>query len=127
MTADRASGSVRSDSSYHDLVAFDEELANRIREIIGADRAVTEKRMFGGLAFLVNGHMSITVSGRGGALVRCDPRECRRRIAAGSAEAAVMRGRPMDGWMRVGDENLRTRRQLEALVHRSTAFARTLT
>ncbi len=107
-------------------MAFDEELANRVREIIGADRTVTEKRMFGGLCFLVNGHMSITVSGRGGVLVRCDPRECQRRIAAGSADVAVMRGRPMVGWMRVSDEYLRTRRQLEALVRRSTDFARTL-
>lgn len=107
-------------------MAYDEKLADRIREIIGTDRSVTEKRMFGGLAFLVDGHMSVTVSGRGGVLVRSDPRDCARRIAAGTAVVAVMRGRAMTGWMRVSEENLRTKRQLEALVRQSTSFVKAL-
>lgn len=107
-------------------MAYDEELANRIRELIGPAKDVTEKRMFGGLAFLVNGHMSISASGRGGVLVRVDPARSPRLVSSGAAEVAVMQGRPMAGWLRVDVEHVRTKRQLERWVNLSTTFARTL-
>lgn len=108
-------------------MAYDEDLADRIRVMLGADPAVTETRMFGGLAFLVGGHLAIAASGQGGALVRVDPADADRLVARNTnAEVAVMQGRPMPGWLRVASADLRTTRQLTAWVERSTAFARTL-
>jgi TfoX/Sxy family transcriptional regulator of competence genes len=97
-------------------VAYDEDLAGRIRDLLAEQPDLTEKKMFGGLAFLVRGHMAIVASGRGGALVRVDPDRAVALVARGSAEVAVMRGRPMTGWLRVTDENLRTTRQLDRWV-----------
>lgn len=107
-------------------MAYDEDLADRIRAMLGADPAVTETRMFGGLAFLVGGHLAIAASGQGGALVRVDPADADRLVARTKAEVAVMQGRPMPGWLRVAGADLRTTRQLTAWVERSTTFARTL-
>ena len=107
-------------------VAYDEELANRIRELIGADPDLTEKRMFGGLAFLIGGHMAISASGRGGVLVRADPRQSDRLVASGRAHVAVMQGRSMPGWLRVDDEYLRTKRELAKWVTEGTGYARSL-
>ena len=107
-------------------VAYDEELAERIRELIEADRAVTEKKMFGGLAFLVGGNMAIAASGQGGALVRVDPAQSDKLVSSSDAEVAVMRGRPMDGWLRVASEHLRTKRQLAKWVQLGTTYARSL-
>jgi len=107
-------------------MAYDEDLANRIRELISAEPGLTEKRMFGGLAFLVDGHMSVAVSGRGGLMVRCDPAatdELRSKPHAGPFE---MRGRVMDGWLRVDPEGVATKRQLERWVARGVAYTRTL-
>jgi TfoX/Sxy family transcriptional regulator of competence genes len=107
-------------------VAYDEDLANRIRELIAAEPDVTEKKMFGGLAFLVAGNMSVAASGNGGMLARVDPGEGEKLLAKPQVEPMVMRGRAMDGWLRVGDEALRTKRQLEPWVKRSVAYARSL-
>jgi TfoX/Sxy family transcriptional regulator of competence genes len=107
-------------------MAYDEELANRIRELIAAEAGVTEKRMFGGLAFLIGGNMSVSVSGRGGLMLRCDPaetEELRRKPHAGPFE---MRGRVMDGWLRVDSEGLRSKAQLERWVTRGVSYARSL-
>ena len=107
-------------------MAYDEDLANRIRELIAAEAGVTEKRMFGGLAFLIAGNMSVSVSGRGGLMLRCDPAETeklRRKPHAGPFE---MRGRVMDGWLRVDPEGLRTKAQLERWVARGVSYARSL-
>ncbi|MBA3905842.1 MAG: TfoX/Sxy family protein [Pseudonocardiales bacterium] len=82
-------------------MAYDEDIANRIREVVSGEAGVTEKRMFGGLAFLINGNMSVSASGRGGILLRVDPAETEALIAAPHAERAVMGGRSMDGWLRV--------------------------
>ncbi len=82
-------------------MAYDEELANRIREVVAGEAGVTEKRMFGGLAFLVNGNMAASASGQGGILLRVDPAETDALIADPHAERAVMGGREMDGWLRV--------------------------
>ena len=108
------------------FVAYDEELADRIRELLAGRPDVTEKKMFGGLAFLIGRHMAISASGQGGALVRVDPEATSSLVARGAAEVAVMRDRPMEGWLRVPNESLRTKRQLERWVHRATTYVETL-
>jgi TfoX/Sxy family transcriptional regulator of competence genes len=107
-------------------MAYDEDLANRIRELIAAEPGVTEKRMFGGLAFLVNGNMSVSASGQGGLLLRVDPDESEKLVDAPHAELFVMRGRAMQGWLRVAPDGLRTKRELERWVRRGVAYARSL-
>jgi TfoX/Sxy family transcriptional regulator of competence genes len=107
-------------------MAYDEDLANRIRELIAADSDVTEKRMFGGLAFLVGGHMSVSASGQGGLLLRCDPGETEALLGKPHAAPFEMRGRVMDGWLRVAPEGVRTKAQLERWVARGVAYARSL-
>ncbi len=106
-------------------MSYDEDLAGRVRELL-ADDLVTEKRMFGGLAFLVGGHMAVAVSGSGGLMVRVDPAETDALTAKPHAGPFEMRGRPLRGWLRVADEGLRTKRQLEPWVRRGTAYARSL-
>jgi TfoX/Sxy family transcriptional regulator of competence genes len=107
-------------------VAYDEELANRIRELIAGEPNVTEKRMFGGLAFLIGGKMSVAASGQGGLMVRVDPEETDELLAKPHAQPFVMRGREMKGWLRVDDGGVRTKRQLEPWVKRGVAYARSL-
>ena len=107
-------------------MAYDETLAARMRDLLAKERGVTEKKMFGGLAFLVRGNMAIAASGHGGALVRCDPEESDALVASTAAETMVMRGREMSGWLRVPAEQLRTRRQLARWVAVATAYVRTL-
>ena len=107
-------------------MAYDEDLANRIRELLANEPELTEKRMFGGLAFLVGGNMAISASGQGGVLVRVDPAQSDALVARTKATVAVMRGRPMQGWLRVTDDDVRTKRQLAAWVERGTAYAGSL-
>ena len=107
-------------------MAYDEDLADRIRELIGADRRVTEKKMFGGLAFLVGGNMAIAASGEGGVLVRVDPARSDELVDTTPAEMAVMRGRPMAGWLRVPAEHVRTTRQLTRWVDTGVGYAASL-
>jgi hypothetical protein len=107
-------------------VAYDEELADRIRELLAGERGVAEKRMFGGLAFLVDGKMSVSASGHGGLLARVDPAETDRLVRGAHVDPFVMRGRPMDGWLRVDPSGVRTTRQLRTWVDRSVAYARSL-
>lgn len=107
-------------------MAYDEVLANRIRELIGANAALTEKKMFGGLAFLIGGNMAIAASGQGGVLVRVDPARSQSLVESTDAETAVMRGRPMDGWLRVADEHVRTQRQLAKWVKIGVDYAGSL-
>jgi TfoX/Sxy family transcriptional regulator of competence genes len=107
-------------------VAYDEALADRIRELVAGEPNVTEQKMFGGLAFLVGGNMAIAASGQGGALVRVDPEESDKLVAKTNAEVMVMRGRAMKGWLRVDTKDLRTKSQLAKWVDRGTAYARSL-
>ena len=107
-------------------MAYDEDLANRIRELIGAERDVFEKRMFGGLAFLVGGHLSVTASRHGGIMVRVAPDDGDALAAKPHVRIAVMRGREMPGWLMVAAEGLKTKRQLEPWVRRGVAHARSL-
>ena len=107
-------------------MAYDEELANRIRELVAGEAGVTEKRMFGGLAFLIGGNMSVAASGQGGLMVRVDPDETDALLERPYAQPFVIRGREMKGWLRVEDEGVRTKRQLEPWVKRGVAYARSL-
>ena len=107
-------------------MAYDEDLAGRLRDILSAQRGVTEKKMFGGLAFLVGGNMAIAASGEGGVLVRVDPAQADRLVDTTRAELAVMRGRPMQGWLRVAAEDVRTKRQLEKWAKLGSTYARSL-
>jgi len=103
-------------------MAYDEELADRIRSLVAAEDGVTEQKMFGGLAFLVNGNMAVAASGQGGLLVRVEPEESARLVEATSAEEMVMRGRSMAGWLRVEPAE----DELPDWVERGLSFARTL-
>jgi TfoX/Sxy family transcriptional regulator of competence genes len=103
-------------------MAYDEELADRIRSLVAGEDGVTEQKMFGGLAFLLNGNMAVAASGQGGLLVRVDPEESARLVETTAAEEMVMRGRSMAGWLRVdpGDD------ELPQWVERGVSYARTL-
>jgi TfoX/Sxy family transcriptional regulator of competence genes len=107
-------------------MAYDEVLAERIRELVGGESGVTEKKMFGGLAFLIGGNMAVAASGQGGVLVRVDPAESDTLVATTNAHLMEMRGRSMQGWLRVDTEDVRTKRQLAKWVELGTTHARSL-
>ena len=107
-------------------MAFDEELGERIRELVGDQPGVSEQKMFGGLAFLVGGNMAVAASGQGGLLVRLDPTAGEKLIAAGTAQPMEMRGRAMTGWIRVASDAVRTKRQLARWVNLGTEYAASL-
>jgi TfoX/Sxy family transcriptional regulator of competence genes len=107
-------------------VAYDEDLANRIRELVLSEDGVREQRMFGGLAFLIDGNMSVAASGQGGLMLRVDPAQTDALLRKPHARPFEMRGREMQGWLRVDDEGLRTKRQLQAWVERGISYARSL-
>ena len=107
-------------------MAYDEDLAERIRTLIGRSSNLTEQRMFGGLAFLSRGNMAIAASGQGGILVRVDPDESDALVSATKARPLVMRGRAMKGWLRVSAEHVGTKRELAKWVELGTTFARSL-
>jgi TfoX/Sxy family transcriptional regulator of competence genes len=107
-------------------MAYDEDLANRIRELILTEPGVSEQRMFGGLAFLIDGNMSVAASGQGGLMLRVDPAETDALLRKPHARPFQMRGRAMTGWIRVDAEGVRAKRQLERWVSRGVAYARSL-
>jgi TfoX/Sxy family transcriptional regulator of competence genes len=107
-------------------VAYDEDLAHRVRELLALEVGITEQRMFGGLAFLIGGNMSVSVSGRGGLLLRCDPADTETLLGKPYAEPFEMRGRVMDGWLRVDAAGVGTKGQLERWVARGVSYARSL-
>ncbi len=107
-------------------MSYDEDLADRIRELLGTKPGVQEKKMFGGLAFLIGGNMAIAASGQGGVLVRCDPEKSERIVRTTKAEPMVMRGRPMVGWLRVAAGDAATKRQLDKWVKLGTDYAGSL-
>lgn len=107
-------------------MAYDAELADRIRELIAAERGVEEKKMFGGLAFLINGNMSVAVSSKGGLLVRVPPEETEALLARDHVEPMVMAGRETRGWLRVAADGVKTKRQLSSWVTRGVGFAKSL-
>ena len=107
-------------------MAYDEELANRIRELVGTESNLTEQKMFGGLAFLIGGNMAVAASGQGGILVHVDRAQSDTLVATTSARLMEMRGRRMQGWLRVDPEHVRTKRQLAKWVELGTTYARSL-
>jgi TfoX/Sxy family transcriptional regulator of competence genes len=107
-------------------VAYDEALAERIRGVLAGERGLTEQKMFGGLAFLVGGNMAVAVSGQGGLLVRVDPAESEALVAMTNASLMEMRGRQLRGWLRVGAEDVQTKRRLAKWVGLGATYARSL-
>jgi hypothetical protein len=107
-------------------MAYDEDLAGRIRELVATERGLTEQRMFGGLAFLINGHLSVAASGKGGLMLRVDPARTDELIAHSGVRRIVMRGREMDGWLRVDAEVVGTDAELHQWVARGVGYARSL-
>ncbi|HET6944985.1 MAG TPA: TfoX/Sxy family protein [Gaiellaceae bacterium] len=107
-------------------MAYDEALAARVRELVADEPALTEKKMFGGLAFLVGGNMAVSASGQGGLLVRVDPDESDALVETTPARLMEMGGRQMPGWLRVDAEDVRTKRQLASWVKRGVSFAGSL-
>src|SRR5258706_7649101 len=107
-------------------MAYDEDLADRIRELVAGERGVTEKKMFGGLAFLIGGNMAVAASGQGGLMVRVDPEEGDKLVAKTAARPMEMRGRSMTGWLRVDSDDVRLKRQLAKWVTVGVTYARSL-
>jgi len=107
-------------------MAYDEELAARIRALVVAEPGLTEQKMFGGLAFLIGGNMAVAASGEGGLLVRVDPASSDELVATTDARMMEMRGRQMQGWLRVSAEHVQADAELRRWVELGTAFARSL-
>ncbi|MGH2887019.1 MAG: TfoX/Sxy family protein [Solirubrobacteraceae bacterium] len=107
-------------------MAYDEALADRIRALLATREDVVEKKMFGGLAFLISGNMSVSASGQGGLLLRCDPEETESLVSEPHAERFQMRGRAMDGWLRVEPEGLDGDADLRRWVDVGVRYARSL-
>lgn len=107
-------------------MAYDDELANRIREVVQGERGLTEKRMFGGLAFLIDGNMAVSVSSTGGLLLRIDPAQTESLVSAPHVRRFEMRGREMNGWLRVDAEAVEIDDELRRWVHCGVTVARSL-
>lgn len=108
-------------------MAYDQELANRVRELVSKEKGLTEQTMFGGLAMLLNGNMAVAVRGRqGGLLVRVDPAKAGKALEEPGAAEMVMRGKPMRGWIAVEPGACDRQADLKRWVARGVAFARTL-
>jgi TfoX/Sxy family transcriptional regulator of competence genes len=105
---------------------YDEKLAERLRTLLAKERNVTEKKMFGGIGFIVRGNMCVSASGKGGILVRIDPEESDAAIARPHATLMEMGGRKMAGWIRVDAAGLKSERELESWVRRALEYVKTL-
>lgn len=108
------------------MVAYDDELAFRIRALLSGESNVDEKPMFGGLAFLINGNMALAASSRGGLMVRVPPEETEALLEYPHTEPMIMSGRETRGWLRVVDDGVRTERQLSRWVTLGADYARKL-
>jgi TfoX N-terminal domain len=107
-------------------VAYDKDLADRIRALLATDHDVAEKKMFGGLAFLIGGNMSVSASGHGGMLLRCDPDETKALLREPHAGPFEMRGNMMSGWLRIESEGLDSDADLRRWVDVGVSYARSL-
>ena len=107
-------------------MAYDEDLAHRIRELLADEAGVTEKAMFGGLAFLVGGNMAVGISNTDELMVRVGPDATDAALSRPHTRLFDMSGRPMKGWVLVAREGMKTKRQLAPWVERGVRFARTL-
>ena len=106
-------------------VAYDEDLAERVREALAREPGLSEKRMFGGMGFLLDGHLVVSASGQGGLLLRVDPADSDALIADPNAARAVMRGREMAGWLRIRTDT-RATVNFKTWIERGVAFVRSL-
>lgn len=104
-------------------MAYDEDLAHRVRELLGGTSGVQERRMFGGLAFMVGGNMAVCVSGRGGLMVRVPAEETDALLERKYVEPMVMAGRQTRGWIRVDVAGVATKRQLREWVDKGARHA----
>lgn len=111
---------------YRPCMAFDPELAGRLRELLAGEHGVTEKKMFGGLGFLVNGNMCVSASGQGGMLVRIDPEGTATALKRAHASLMTMGGRSMEGWIRVAPEGVRTKREIQPWLKLSLGYVKGL-
>ena len=107
-------------------MAYDEQLADRVREVVQDESGLTEKRMFGGLAFLINGNMAVSASSQGGLLLRVDPADTDTLVQEPGVSRFVMRGRAMDGWLRVDTVAVKTEAGLRDWVRHGVGYARSL-
>jgi TfoX/Sxy family transcriptional regulator of competence genes len=107
-------------------MAYDKDLAERIRQCLLSIPDLSEKKMFGGVGFLINGNMTIAASAQGGILIRIDPSRTESLLETTHAQPMVMRGKSMTGWLRVSADELRSDNELNKWVIRSTAYAQTL-
>jgi len=107
-------------------MAYDVELADRIRAVVQAEPGLTERRMFGGLAFLIQGNMAVSASSQGGLLLRVDPAEAESLISEPHVRRFEMRGRKMDGWRRVDAEVVEADDDLRGWVRHGVTYARSL-
>lgn len=107
-------------------MAYDEELAARLRDHLEGEPGLSEQKMFGGLAFLVGGHMAVAAASEGGLLLRCDPADTDDHVAEAHAERFVMRGKAMDGWLHIDPAALTTESDLARWVEVGAAYARSL-
>jgi hypothetical protein len=107
-------------------MTYDAHLADRIREAVEGEPGLSEKKMFGGLAFLVHGSMAVAASGQGGLLLRVDPADSDRLVASDHVDRMVMRGRPMDGWLRIAPDAVESDVDLRRWVDVGLSYARSL-
>jgi TfoX/Sxy family transcriptional regulator of competence genes len=107
-------------------MAYDEQLAQRIRSLMGNKKGLSEKKMFGGLSFLINGNMSIAASGQGGLLVRIDPSKTNEVLGSSKARLMEMRGKTMPGWLRVDAKDVKSDNELKKWVQISVDYASSL-
>ncbi|HET7325691.1 MAG TPA: TfoX/Sxy family protein [Nocardioidaceae bacterium] len=107
-------------------MAYDEDLAERVRDVVQGEPDLTEKQMFGGLAFLVGGHLAVSASSQGGLLLRVDPAKTTVLVGEPNASRFRMRGREMDGWLHIEAAAVETDDELRQWVSRGIAYARSL-
>ena len=107
-------------------MAYDEELADRVREVVGGEAGLTEQKMFGGLAFMIGGHMAVAASGQGGLLLRVDPVRTESLVDPPAVDRFEMRGRQMDGWLRVDAAAVESDGDLRRWVGHGVGYARSL-
>lgn len=107
-------------------MAYDEQLAERLREAVAGEPGIIEKRMFGGVAFLADGNLAVAASSQGGLMLRCDAGESPALLEEAGVSRVEMRGREMDGWLRVDSEAVAGEAELQRWLAIGIARARSL-
>ncbi|MCW6009846.1 TfoX/Sxy family protein [Micromonospora sp. CPCC 205371] len=107
-------------------MAYDEQLADKVRDLLDGRPGITEVRMFGGLAWLANGNMAVAVRGKGGLLVRTDPADTEAMLDEPGTDTMIMRGREMRGWITVAPQACAAPEDVARWVERGLAYALTL-